>query len=183
MPSDGRSNVQPGRGIAPLSVRGCVVGLSERRDQLNITLGTGALQVAGRRKVSPRRESSVQDYLKKSQQKGGKGAREVIVSWIFHRNGKAIKDWRKAWKKACTNGGVPGRIPHNFRRTAVRNLERAGVFRSVPMKLTGHKTESVYRQYAIVSESDLTESVAKLAALHQAGTECADSPRVVAFPE
>jgi hypothetical protein len=34
------------------------------------------------------------------------------------------------------------------------------------MKLTGHKTESVYRRYAIVSEADLSAGVARLAALH-----------------
>jgi hypothetical protein len=55
---------------------------------------------------------------------------------------------------------------HDFRRTAVRNLERAGVPRSVAMKLTGHQTESVYRRYAIVAEADLADGVAKLAALH-----------------
>ena len=45
----------------------------------------------------------------------------------------------------------------------MRNLERAGVPRSVAMKLTGHKTEAVYRRYAIVSEADLTEGLKKLA--------------------
>jgi hypothetical protein len=40
----------------------------------------------------------------------------------------------------------------------VRNLERAGVPRSTAMKLTGHKTEAVYRRYAIVAESDLREA-------------------------
>jgi hypothetical protein len=44
----------------------------------------------------------------------------------------------------------------------VRNLERAGISRSVAMKLTGHKTEAVYRQYAIVAESDLREAGTKL---------------------
>jgi hypothetical protein len=48
----------------------------------------------------------------------------------------------------------------------VRNLERAGVSRSVAMKLTGHKTEAVYRRYAITSAADLSEGVGKLAALH-----------------
>jgi hypothetical protein len=49
----------------------------------------------------------------------------------------------------------------------VRNLERAGVPRSVAMQLTGHQTESVYRRYAIVSETDLAEGVRKLAAAHE----------------
>ncbi len=48
----------------------------------------------------------------------------------------------------------------------MRNLERAGVPRSVAMRLTGHKTEAVYRRYAIVAKSDLEEGVAKLAKLH-----------------
>ena len=54
-----------------------------------------------------------------------------------------------------------------FAQTAVRNLERAGVPRSVAMKLTGHLTEAVYRRYAIVVQSDLREGVAKPAALHE----------------
>ena len=105
----------------------------------------------------------------------------MIVPWVFHRNGRPIKDYRRAWQKACQKARVVGKIPHDFRRTAVRNLERAGVPRSVAMKLTGHKTESVYRRYAIVSESDLAEGVAKLAALHQANSDNASQPKVVAF--
>jgi hypothetical protein len=49
------------------------------------------------------------------------------------------------------------------------------------MKLTGHKTEAVYRRYAIVSESDLAEGVAKLAVLHQANLDSAIPPKVVSF--
>jgi integrase len=58
---------------------------------------------------------------------------------------------------------VPGRIPHDLRRTAVRNLERAGVPRSVAMKMVGHKTEAIYRRYAIVDEAMLREGAEKLA--------------------
>jgi len=81
-------------------------------------------------------------------------------------DGRPIQDFRGAWDRACTAAGVAGRLVHDFRRTAVRNLERAGVSRSVAMKLTGHKTESIYRRYAIVSETDLAEGVAKLARFH-----------------
>jgi integrase len=78
------------------------------------------------------------------------------------RQGTPRRDFRKAWLTACRAAGVPGRLRHDFRRTAVRNMERAGVPRSVATKLTGHKTESVYRRYAIVSDADLQEAARKL---------------------
>ena len=68
----------------------------------------------------------------------------------------------RAWQRARDKAGLPGRIPHDFRRTAVRNLEQAGVPRSVAMKLTGHKTEAVYRRYAIVSPGDLRSAARQL---------------------
>lgn len=74
---------------------------------------------------------------------------------MFHRSGQPIKYLRRSWLTACKKVGLPGKIPHDLRRTAVRNLERSGVSRSAAMKLVGHKTESVYRRYAIVSEADL----------------------------
>jgi hypothetical protein len=46
----------------------------------------------------------------------------------------------------------------------MRNLERAGVPRSVAMQMVGHKTESVYRRYAIVDEAMLCETAVRLAA-------------------
>jgi integrase len=87
-----------------------------------------------------------------------------IIANVFHRYGKPIKSLRRAWKTACKEAGRPGLLLHDLRRSAVRNLERAGISRSVAMKLTGHKTEAVYRRYAIVAESDLREAGAKLAA-------------------
>jgi len=85
---------------------------------------------------------------------------------VFHRAGRPIRDFRRAWQTACEEAKLIGRIPHDFRRTAVRNLERAGVPRSVAMKMTGHRTESIYRRYAIVDEGMLKEGSAKLALLH-----------------
>ena len=58
---------------------------------------------------------------------------ERIVPFVFHRDGERIKDFRKVWGTATKAAGCPGRIPHDFRRTAVRNLERAGVPRSAAM--------------------------------------------------
>ena len=58
--------------------------------------------------------------------------------------------------------GCPGRIPHDFRRTAVRNLVRAGVLEKTAMQLTGHLTRSVFDRYNIVSENDLVTAAARL---------------------
>jgi integrase len=78
---------------------------------------------------------------------------------------KPITSFGKAFVTACRKAGCPGRLLHDFRRTAVRNLERAGVPRSVAMKLTGHKTESVYRRYAIADNRDLRVAVERLDAI------------------
>jgi len=72
---------------------------------------------------------------------------------------------------------VPTMLTHDFRRTAVRNMERTGVPRSVATKLTGHRTEAVYRRYAIVSDSDLRDASAKLAGTI-AGTVTATGSKV-----
>ena len=109
-------------------------------------------------------------YTKAVERRRGK-----IVRWLFHREGRPIRDPYNAWQKACAEADLVGKIPHDFRRTAVRNLERSGVSRSVAMKLVGHRTESMYRRYAIVNEADLSEGVAKLATLNS-GTIGAQSP-------
>jgi len=96
----------------------------------------------------------------------GKG---TICPYVFQRRGKRVRSLRKAWANACTEAGYPGRILHDLRRSAVRNMERRGLSRSVAMQLTGHKTESVYRRYAITSEADLREGVERLNASAGAG--------------
>lgn len=97
-----------------------------------------------------------------------------IIAPVFHRDGRPIRSYACAWNAACKAVGLAGRLVHDLRRTAVRNLERAGVSRSVAMKLTGHKTEAVYRRYAITSAADLSEGVAKLATLHGAAAGSRD---------
>jgi integrase len=79
--------------------------------------------------------------------------------YLCHREGKPLGDScvRKAWATACTAAKVDGLHFHDLRRSAVRNMDRAGVPRPVAMKISGHKTESMYNRYNIVSERDVAE--------------------------
>lgn len=72
-----------------------------------------------------------------------------------------VKDIRGAWKSACIKAGIPNLIPHDLRRSTVRNLIRAGVPAKVAQQITGHKTMSILERYNIVSEIDLKEASLK----------------------
>jgi integrase len=95
--------------------------------------------------------------------------RGVIARYVFcytsaQKAGQRITEagFNKAWRKARVAAGCPGRIPHDFRRTAVRNLVRAGVPERVAMQLTGHKTRAVFERYNIVSSGDLRDAARRL---------------------
>ena len=78
---------------------------------------------------------------------------------------RPIKAFTKAWAAACLNAGYPGRIPHDLRRSGIRNMVRAGISETVAMKLSGHKTRDVFDRYDIVSDRDLGDAAVKLDAL------------------
>jgi integrase len=85
-----------------------------------------------------------------------------IVRFVFHRNGEPIRSLSKAWKTACAKAGIPGRILHDMRRSAVRNMVRSGISETVAMKLSGHQTRSVFDRYDITSTRDLQEAAERL---------------------
>lgn len=106
-----------------------------------------------------------------------KAARTLTTPRVFHFHGKRITNFRKRWRTACKKAGMVGMKFHDLRRTAARNLERAGVSRSAAMAITGHKTESVYRRYAIVAEADTREGMARVGAyVETLGTDATVQP-------
>lgn len=86
------------------------------------------------------------------------------VPFVFHRLGRPIRDFRAAWDAALAKAGFTDRrIFHDLRRTATRNLVRAGVSRDVARTLTGHRTDSIFTRYNITDATDLEQAAANLA--------------------
>jgi integrase len=90
--------------------------------------------------------------------------RSLECPYLFHHKAEPIGDFRKAFDAACTAAGLQGILPHDLRRSAVRNFIRAGVKETVAMRLSGHRTRSVFDRYNIVSSDDLVEANEKLEA-------------------
>jgi integrase len=90
------------------------------------------------------------------------GARRPDCRFVFHVDGQPLGSFRKSWATACTKAGAAGLLVHDLRRSAVRNLIRAGVSQSVAMRVTGHRTADVFRRYDITSNEDLANAMDQL---------------------
>ncbi len=115
------------------------------------------------------------------------GQAQQLSEFVFHRAGRPIGDTRKVWELACVKAGLgelvcqgcgqnvdrhtckdckaPTRYRglhfHDLRRSAVRNMVRAGIPDQTAMAITGHRTRAVFDKYAIVSETQKGEALKK----------------------
>jgi integrase len=103
--------------------------------------------------------------------------RRLDLPYVFHRNGKAVGDFRKPWAAACAAVGFSGRIVHDLRRSGVRHLIQAGVDPHTVMAFSGHRTPSMLKRYHIIGLDDLRRA-AERASDYERGAR-----KVLTFPQ
>lgn len=101
--------------------------------------------------------------------------RRLDCAYLFHRNGHRVKDaLREHWRMACATVGIAevkrrgptgwrsfaGVSIHDLRRSAIRNMRRAGVAESVAMTISGHQSPLVFKRYDITSHEDQRSALA-----------------------
>ena len=107
--------------------------------------------------------------------------RRLDCEYIFHRGGGTIWEFRKSWRTAARAAGLD-LLPHDLRRSAIRNLVHAGVDQATAMKISGHLRADVFRRYQIVTTEDQARALERVTALHrqaaaQPKTKAATPPR------
>src|SRR5450755_190050 len=84
----------------------------------------------------------------------------ALLGYVFHKRGRPVGDsnFTKRWQTARNRAGLPGKLFHDSRRTAARNMIRAGVPQTVAMSVTGHRTDSMFRRHDITTTTDKREA-------------------------
>jgi integrase len=152
-----------------------------RWDQVNLEERSIRLSSSQTKTKSPRVIYMAEDFLKViCKAKELRDRDYPTCPFVCHLNGKPFDNLIHGWKTACKRVGLVGKTFHDLRRTGVRNLVRAGVPETVAMKISGHKTRSVFDRYNITSEEDLKEAASRLGEYIQkkAATSTATVPEV-----
>lgn len=109
--------------------------------------------------------------------------RRLDSSLVFHNGrGGRVGDFYTSWSRALRRAGVRRFTFHDLRRTAVRNMIRAGVDRDVAKRISGHETDEIFTRYNIVNERDLADAMVKRAAYEATLPHAQASGGVAAFP-
>ncbi|MFZ4438577.1 MAG: tyrosine-type recombinase/integrase [Syntrophales bacterium] len=87
--------------------------------------------------------------------------------YVCFNDGHQMKNYQAAWHSTCKRARLIGKLLHDNRRTAVRDMSRADIPDTVAMKISGHKTRSVFDRYNITSEDDLRNAAEKMAKAYQ----------------
>jgi len=83
--------------------------------------------------------------------------------WVFHgAHGCQVDNHLNGWPDACKRAGLPGLLFHDLRRSAVRNMKRAGIQDRVAMEISGHRTRSIFDRYNIIDVADLQSAGERL---------------------
>jgi integrase len=82
--------------------------------------------------------------------------------FLVSYQGHSISEVKSAWQTARRKANLPQVLIHVLRRTAVRNMIRAGISEKMAMLISGHKTRSMFDRYHIIDERDIVQAGYKL---------------------
>jgi len=170
--------------LKPIFVTAYVTGMRKSEllgiqwDQVDFEAGFIVLQTGetknGDGRGAPITEGDMRDLLQRA--KNERDRNWPGCPWVFSRRGEKIRDFKASWKVACERAGLPDLHLHDLRRTAVRNMRRAGIPQVVRMKISGHRTDSMERRYNIVDAEDLRVAKELLEKRAKAVTESVTKP-------